>query len=259
MSNYSDERHPRIIPSFPELINSCTAASRSQIKPWSNYPLRTLGFERPVWSNSLPDLSTIPKLVTKFESGGVCTAEILNPLKTNSQSISHRNLILKPPNTQSQSNNNVKLMQNFHYPMNITKNRIKLKTKLDESLRIKTSNEGGMGLNDSETAMKSDHGILSFTVRPTGAQNHDNKLIENFPHHLNKELSTKNYLTCRHCGSTKTPEWRSGPKGNRTLCNACGLFYSKLVKRCGRSVAYKKFLDRKKRGKANDRRITSFD
>lgn len=36
---------------------------------------------------------------------------------------------------------------------------------------------------------------------------------------------------CAACGATDTPEWRRGPDGARTVCNACGLHYSKLVKR----------------------------
>ncbi|KAJ1961124.1 hypothetical protein H4R35_007484, partial [Dimargaris xerosporica] len=29
---------------------------------------------------------------------------------------------------------------------------------------------------------------------------------------------------------TETPEWRKGPNGPRTLCNACGLIYAKMTK-----------------------------
>ncbi|KAM0859615.1 hypothetical protein ACQ4PT_047074 [Festuca glaucescens] len=28
---------------------------------------------------------------------------------------------------------------------------------------------------------------------------------------------------CTHCGSEETPQWRLGPDGPRTLCNACGV------------------------------------
>jgi hypothetical protein len=31
--------------------------------------------------------------------------------------------------------------------------------------------------------------------------------------------------TCSHCQSSETPQWREGPDGRRTLCNACGLRY----------------------------------
>jgi len=36
--------------------------------------------------------------------------------------------------------------------------------------------------------------------------------------------------TCKICGDTETPEWRKGPQGSHTLCNACGLNYAKKVK-----------------------------
>lgn len=28
---------------------------------------------------------------------------------------------------------------------------------------------------------------------------------------------------CTHCASEKTPQWRTGPLGPKTLCNACGV------------------------------------
>lgn len=36
-----------------------------------------------------------------------------------------------------------------------------------------------------------------------------------------------NYV-CHDCGSTDSPEWRRGPLGPKTLCNACGLVSSSL-------------------------------
>lgn len=30
---------------------------------------------------------------------------------------------------------------------------------------------------------------------------------------------------CSHCGVQKTPQWRAGPMGSKTLCNACGVRY----------------------------------
>ena len=35
---------------------------------------------------------------------------------------------------------------------------------------------------------------------------------------------------CTHCGTTKTPQWREGPAGPKTLCNACGIRF--LRTRC---------------------------
>lgn len=34
-------------------------------------------------------------------------------------------------------------------------------------------------------------------------------------------------LVCTDCGTSNSPEWRKGPMGAKTLCNACGLRWSK--------------------------------
>lgn len=38
---------------------------------------------------------------------------------------------------------------------------------------------------------------------------------------------------CFHCQSSNTPEWRTGPYGKKNICNACGLFYRKLLMKFG--------------------------
>lgn len=43
-------------------------------------------------------------------------------------------------------------------------------------------------------------------------------------------------LRCECCSCESTPEWRRGPNGARTLCNACGLYFAKISKRKG--IAY---------------------
>ncbi|GMG99409.1 hypothetical protein Nepgr_001249 [Nepenthes gracilis] len=37
--------------------------------------------------------------------------------------------------------------------------------------------------------------------------------------------TTKAVRKCMHCELTKTPQWRAGPMGPKTLCNACGVRY----------------------------------
>mmetsp|Transcript_17930 Transcript_17930/g.71802 ORF Transcript_17930/g.71802 Transcript_17930/m.71802 type:complete len:132 (-) Transcript_17930:207-602(-) len=32
---------------------------------------------------------------------------------------------------------------------------------------------------------------------------------------------------CVHCGTGKTPMWRCGPEGSKSLCNACGIRWKK--------------------------------
>ncbi|KAF5739904.1 putative GATA transcription factor 15 [Tripterygium wilfordii] len=38
---------------------------------------------------------------------------------------------------------------------------------------------------------------------------------------------TKNQKCCTDCKTTKTPLWRAGPSGPKSLCNACGIRYRK--------------------------------
>ncbi|KAL3840863.1 hypothetical protein ACJIZ3_025454 [Penstemon smallii] len=40
-----------------------------------------------------------------------------------------------------------------------------------------------------------------------------------------KELTETPGRKCLHCASEKTPQWRTGPMGPKTLCNACGVRY----------------------------------
>lgn len=42
---------------------------------------------------------------------------------------------------------------------------------------------------------------------------------------LKRKLATMVIKKCLHCESTETPQWREGPMGRKTLCNACGVQY----------------------------------
>ncbi|CAN6236978.1 unnamed protein product [Urochloa humidicola] len=39
-------------------------------------------------------------------------------------------------------------------------------------------------------------------------------------------MSKQTQRACTHCDSTETPQWRAGPAGPGTLCNACGIRYT---------------------------------
>lgn len=42
-----------------------------------------------------------------------------------------------------------------------------------------------------------------------------------------KNKADEDTHVCTDCGTVESPEWRKGPQGPKTLCNACGLRYSK--------------------------------
>ncbi|GIL54844.1 hypothetical protein Vafri_10533 [Volvox africanus] len=43
--------------------------------------------------------------------------------------------------------------------------------------------------------------------------------------------------TCVECGATQTPQWREGPAGPKTLCNACGVRYVRAQQRANKRSA----------------------
>ncbi|XP_057766140.1 GATA transcription factor 5-like [Salvia miltiorrhiza] len=49
--------------------------------------------------------------------------------------------------------------------------------------------------------------------------------LENAPAKKKKKSADGQPRRCSHCGVTKTPQWRAGPLGSKTLCNACGVRY----------------------------------
>ncbi|KAL5346280.1 white collar 2 type of transcription factor [Pseudogymnoascus australis] len=46
-----------------------------------------------------------------------------------------------------------------------------------------------------------------------------------------KKLKTADKYVCTDCGTLDSPEWRKGPEGAKTLCNACGLRWAKQEKK----------------------------
>ncbi|KAK9066232.1 hypothetical protein SSX86_013553 [Deinandra increscens subsp. villosa] len=49
--------------------------------------------------------------------------------------------------------------------------------------------------------------------------------IKTTPSERNEGSVENSVRRCLHCGSDKTPQWRRGPMGPKTLCNACGVRY----------------------------------
>lgn len=46
-----------------------------------------------------------------------------------------------------------------------------------------------------------------------------------------KVIKSKNRQQCEKCHTSVTPQWRKGPSGPASLCNACGLRYANRCKK----------------------------
>lgn len=129
----------------------------------------------------------------------------------------------------------------------------------NNSIRVKkksrrTSHIAKRHSNRMKSTLMSHEKIL-FSCSPRPATKHSSEKVVYPQNLLNKDLCLKKNTQCSQCGSKKTPEWRSGPTGSRTLCNACGLFFAKLTKKLGHEDASRYFLNLKKVGNVFDRRI----
>ncbi|GAA0173036.1 zinc finger transcription factor [Lithospermum erythrorhizon] len=71
-----------------------------------------------------------------------------------------------------------------------------------------------------------------FSNSPEGLSGSFQQAMKRLPDDLNhtkKDVASMQLSVrtrrCSHCNVTKTPQWREGPLGKNTLCNACGVRY----------------------------------
>ncbi|XP_028807027.1 putative GATA transcription factor 22 [Neltuma alba] len=73
------------------------------------------------------------------------------------------------------------------------------------------------------------------------------------PNHRNNTTTTR---VCADCNTTSTPLWRGGPKGPKSLCNACGIRQRKarraLMAEAGNGVVSCRLNSKEKRARTNN-------
>ncbi|CAJ0903663.1 4945_t:CDS:10 [Entrophospora sp. SA101] len=111
---------------------------------------------------------------------------------------------------------------------------------LSPLLSIINDGDGDGSGNNTYPSPKSHNNNLPFiSHNPSSSisspqQSHS--LAQNNNHHINHQyqqsLKNNNGLKeCESCHTNTSPEWRRGPTGHKTLCNACGLRYSRTIAR----------------------------
>lgn len=146
--------------------------------------------------------------------------------------------------------------RNMVSPINISTKRPRfMSTSLLPSIRTSANRRS----SKLHTSSKSDTSLTNkmYKSNPSAASSvlssRKGSFI-NFDSHKKRIASPSN---CSHCGSKSTPEWRRGPEGDKTLCNACGLFYSKLIKKLHSPERAADIMkERKANGKQKDRHIS---
>ncbi|KAJ6531277.1 hypothetical protein B0H19DRAFT_1082214 [Mycena capillaripes] len=84
-------------------------------------------------------------------------------------------------------------------------------------------------ISPSPAASGYDAGHFENPGATTSASNEDDEDALKKKKAPKKVVPTEQYV-CITCGRTESPEWRKGPLGPKTLCNACGLRWAKQAK-----------------------------
>ncbi|TFK30049.1 GATA-domain-containing protein [Coprinopsis marcescibilis] len=108
------------------------------------------------------------------------------------------------------------------------------------------SGDASSSIYSSSSLLASRSATLDQEIK--GSQNDHHRLSAAFPSNTNavvpeeevedgtkkkkikKSHGAEQYV-CVKCGKTDSPEWRKGPQGPKTLCNACGLRWAKQSKK----------------------------
>ena len=81
--------------------------------------------------------------------------------------------------------------------------------------------------SDSENFAES-HPVIKLPRQASGEHKKKKKTKASNPlaqDDTNQNAPVQAVRKCMHCEITKTPQWRAGPMGPKTLCNACGVRY----------------------------------
>ncbi|KAI8047084.1 uncharacterized protein B0P05DRAFT_445825, partial [Gilbertella persicaria] len=74
--------------------------------------------------------------------------------------------------------------------------------------------------------------LLRLRKRQIATEQHHQEQQDHHPNRQRKRGKRPPFQgRCHSCHISETPEWRRGPDGARTLCNACGLHYAKLTRK----------------------------
>ncbi|KAG4941499.1 hypothetical protein JHK87_045370 [Glycine soja] len=76
--------------------------------------------------------------------------------------------------------------------------------------------------SDSENFAES---VIKAPKQASGEHKKKKKIKVTFPSGEERNAPSQAIRKCLHCEITKTPQWRAGPMGPKTLCNACGVRY----------------------------------
>ncbi|KMT08266.1 hypothetical protein BVRB_6g141930 [Beta vulgaris subsp. vulgaris] len=137
----------------------------------------------------------------------------------------------KPKKVQwIKTGNNIPIGQNLTSELKKLETRMGKNSEMGQNLTSEPENFDGMCFgNKNERDQNRAHRAKKFEERREKASDLiqlDCRENQNFDSEVILKPKTMEVVKkCLHCESTKTPQWREGPMGRYTLCNACGVQY----------------------------------
>lgn len=138
------------------------------------------------------------------------------------------NQIRKTPNLQLIGNSYTLFPQDDENN-NTGKNMIVIPTIADNDLELESRNKLPIRRGSSVSSISADENV-SVNAGVEREKEKSNAAVTLDDDMLDDDGEIKK---CFHCQSSNTPEWRTGPYGKKNICNACGLFYRKLLMKFG--------------------------
>ncbi|KAH0642445.1 hypothetical protein KY290_034038 [Solanum tuberosum] len=86
-----------------------------------------------------------------------------------------------------------------------------------------TTSDSSISMQDMSSSSESGMIIPSSGKKSSSTPKKKESNIHHVP--SNNNGSNSEGRKCLHCATDKTPQWRTGPLGPKTLCNACGVRY----------------------------------
>ncbi|EHA8590290.1 GATA transcription factor 1 [Cocos nucifera] len=98
-----------------------------------------------------------------------------------------------------------------------------LETSFEIPIHSRSNGSSGTGSSGSPVLVLATAVPFKVPVRPRSKGRRRRVLAGLSPAPVPREA--KERRRCRHCEAEDTPQWRAGPEGPKTLCNACGVRY----------------------------------
>lgn len=139
--------------------------------------------------------------ISVLESSSSCSAEKPTPINPK--------LVFAVKRTRSKSRRPATLDSFFMFPF------ISSTSSTSEEYHPSTASESGSEINLTEKSARKKQKRKKNLTMLSGSRE------------IKKQYSQQTAVPrkCMHCEVTETPQWREGPMGPKTLCNACGVRY----------------------------------